>query len=266
MLKGYSVPHSPRGTSNLVPPPPWHFVAEFLTVDFEADPAMVRSYLPSPLEPSQEPGRCFAVFADWQSCSETGGELLDPVRSQYREFILLATASYRGEQVSYCPFIYVDQDFSVARGWIQGWPKQMGSVWMTRHFGVAARAAGRLSPGHVFAGTLAVKDRRLADAAVTLETPTGGAPPLTAYPALNFRSFPCLEHDRIGEHALRELVRSRFEDVVIADQWTGPATLSFHDHARQELADFAPRRVGQGYRYTMGFTIRGVELVERLHT
>ena len=31
-----------------------------------------------------------------------------------------------------CPFIWVNQDFAMARGWIQGYPKKLGDVWMTR--------------------------------------------------------------------------------------------------------------------------------------
>jgi hypothetical protein len=32
-------------------------------------------------------GRCAAVFADWQSCSDSGDELVDPIRSHYRVFV-----------------------------------------------------------------------------------------------------------------------------------------------------------------------------------
>ena len=38
----------------------------------------------------------------------------------------------RGEAVCFCPLIYVDQDVSMLRGLLQGWPKKMGSTWLTR--------------------------------------------------------------------------------------------------------------------------------------
>ena len=92
-LQGYTVPRTPSGQAGLVPPPPWHYVADFLVVDFHADPQAAVSLLPEGLGPHPDPGRCAAVFADWQSCSETGGELLDPVRSHYREFYLLVSGT-----------------------------------------------------------------------------------------------------------------------------------------------------------------------------
>ena len=83
------------------------------------------------------------MFADWQSCSEGGDELLDPVRSHYREFFIVVNALLDGEEVTTCPFIWVDQDFALARGWIQGFPKKLGSIWMTRTFGARRRRRPR---------------------------------------------------------------------------------------------------------------------------
>ena len=37
-LQGYTVPRTPDGGASLVPAPPWHYVGDFLVVDFHADP------------------------------------------------------------------------------------------------------------------------------------------------------------------------------------------------------------------------------------
>ena len=103
--------------------------------------------LPAGLEPHPDPGRCAAVFADWQSCSEGGDELLDPSRSQYHEFFLVVNALLDGEEVTTCPYIWVDRDFALARGWIQGFPKKLGSVWITRRFGLDCAADPGLAAG-----------------------------------------------------------------------------------------------------------------------
>ena len=99
-MKGYSIPRTETGLSSLVPSPPWHYVGDFLVVDYWADPEAVRSILPEGLEPHEDTGRCAAVFADWQSCSETGDELLDPVRSHYKEFFIVANAMLGDEEVT----------------------------------------------------------------------------------------------------------------------------------------------------------------------
>ena len=93
------------------------------------------------------PGRCAAVFADWQSCSEGGDELIDPSRSQYKEFFIVVNALLDGEEVTTCPYIWVDRDFALARGWIQGFPKKLGSIWITRHLGLDCAADPGLAAG-----------------------------------------------------------------------------------------------------------------------
>ena len=123
---------------------------------------------PTGLEPHPDPGRCAAVFADWQSCSDTGEELIDPVRAQYREFYLVVNALLDGEEVTTCAFIWVDQDFALARGWIQGFPKKLGEVWMTRTYPLACAAA----PGSPPAARGSARPARRAGAQIARATVT----------------------------------------------------------------------------------------------
>ena len=48
-LQGYSIPRTSTGRASLVPPPPWHYVGDFLVVDYWADPDAVRAVLPEGL-------------------------------------------------------------------------------------------------------------------------------------------------------------------------------------------------------------------------
>jgi acetoacetate decarboxylase len=83
-LHGYSLPRSTEGRASLVPPPPWHYVGDFLVLEYWADPDAVAAVLPPGLEPSvDDPGRAAALFVDWQSCTGGQGELVDPASSQY---------------------------------------------------------------------------------------------------------------------------------------------------------------------------------------
>ena len=60
-MKGYTIPRTATGRSSLVPAPPWHYVGDFLVVDYWADPDAVRSILPEGLKPHEDVGRCAAV-------------------------------------------------------------------------------------------------------------------------------------------------------------------------------------------------------------
>ncbi|HWQ09439.1 MAG TPA: acetoacetate decarboxylase family protein, partial [Holophaga sp.] len=162
MLKGYTHPRTPLGHSSLVAAPPWHFAGDALAIEFEADPAAAAGFLPPGLALASP--RCAVYFMDWQYASEGGEEFLDPARSQYRETIFLLSALHEGRPVSFCPFIWVDQDISLMRGLIQGWPKQLGSTWISRSFPVDSPASPVLGKGGRFGASLCVKDRRLAEA------------------------------------------------------------------------------------------------------
>src|SRR3954468_1795007 len=191
-LRGFTIPRTPSGHASLVPAPPWSYVGDFLVIDYWADPEKAVSLLPPGLEPHPDPGRCAAIFVDWQSSSGDGDELLDPARSQYKEFFVVVNALLDGEPVTTCPFIWVDQDFALARGWIQGFTKKLGEVWMTRTYALQTRAAPGLAPGSAFGGTCSARGHRLARGQVTLERVSEGGSLHTPPPIVNGRHFPRL--------------------------------------------------------------------------
>ena len=263
-LRGYSAPRSPEGRSGLVPPPPWHYVGDLLTIECWADPAAAAAVLPAPLTPHPDGGRMAAMFIDWQSCGDGGEELTDPSRSQYKEFFVTVNALYEGKEVAYCPYIWVDRDFALARGWIQGFPKKLGSIWMTRTFGLDTRADPGVRAGATFGGTAAAYERRLAQGTVTLERPSEAGSTHTDPPIVNVRHFPRLERGRHGEPAVHELVRSRSFDRSGAPTWEGTATLELFEGPGEELAALAPARVGRGFRTTLGYSVDELETLAEL--
>jgi acetoacetate decarboxylase len=265
MPRGYSLPRSPEGRAGLVPAPPWHYAGDFLVLEYWADPEAVARVLPEGLEPyPDDPGRAAALFVDWQSCSEGGEELVDPVRGQYREFFLVVNALLDGELVTTCPYIWVDRDFALARGWIQGFPKKLGSVHMTRAFSIPARAAPGIRAGSVFAGTLAASDRRLAQGSVQLERESPQGPTHNDPPLVNVRHFPRLAAGRHDDPAVHELVRARSRDREISAIWEGPAELELFPAPDEEHDALAPVRMGRGFRFTFAYTVDDLETVRDL--
>lgn len=132
--QGFTAPFTATGVSSLVPRPPWHYAGWLLNVsfDFDADRA-------TPLVPpaaGRPLGQGCVHFADWQACTD-GHELLDPVLAQYRETIVVLAIERRdGSRCMYCPAIWVDQDISMMRGLLQGWPKKR---WAARGSRAACR-------------------------------------------------------------------------------------------------------------------------------
>ena len=44
--QGFMLPKSPGGRASIVPPPPWHYSGDVLTVEYRTDPANVAALLP----------------------------------------------------------------------------------------------------------------------------------------------------------------------------------------------------------------------------
>jgi acetoacetate decarboxylase len=246
-LKGFMPPRSPEGRASILPPPPWHYSGDVLTIEYRTDPARVVELLPDPLEPADEdPGAVAVIFADWQSCSDSFEELLDPVRSQYREAFVVVRCSYRGELYSRCVYIWVDTDFALVRGWHQGYPKKLGSIWMTRPVRVG-KAGPRLEPGGRFGATLSAGDRRLIEARFTVTGPSETNGFVNALPMIHTRYFPSIESGVPA--SLDELVTMKSYDWEASPIVQGEAELVFHDSPTEELMRIAPgEMIGAYYR------------------
>ena len=157
--------------------------------------------------------------------------------------------------MAYCPFIWVDQDVSLMRGLVQGWPKQLGSTWITRSYDLASKAAPVLGPGGKFGATLAARDRRLIEAQVTLREKTEKLPWPGFARAVNTRYFPELALGKHDQPAVHELVQLKSRDIQVSPIWTGDAEMEFFDHPYLELPRLRPTEVVAGYRFSFALTV-----------
>ncbi len=253
-LKGYTYPLSARGVANLAGKPPWHYVGDAVGAEFWTSPEAAAASLPTGLDPDPaSSGHGYAVFIDWQF---NGGsdDYLDPPYSQYSEFLVLLDAQWQGTPVAWCPFIWVDNDASLARGWVQGFPKKLGSIRQTRAFGMDSPATPTVGPGGRFAAVASAGGRRLAETTVTLERKADRLPALTR-PIVNLRHFPRLAAGQHDHPAVHELTLSVLTNLGFANTWVGTGDLRFLPAPREELADLAPRRVGVGFRGSLSYSV-----------
>ena len=254
-MQGYTVPLSPRGTANLAPTPPWHYAGTVIGVEFFADPAAAEAALPEGLVLDPEtPGRGVALFIDWQY-SSTGKEYLDPARSQYREFFVTLDARWNDTPVAWCPYIYVDNDAAMARGWVQGFPKKLGSVHQTRAYPIGAPATPAVAAGGQFGATASAVGQRIAEARVTLQQPVENPATLMNRPVVNLRHFPSLAKGQHDKPAVHELVMAVLDNPAVDEAWVGTSELTFPTAPGEELADLAIQRTGAGFRFHLSYTV-----------
>lgn len=257
-LKGYSLPLSPEGRANLVPAPPWYYSGDLLVIEYRTDPDAVIALLPDELDPADDPGAVSVIFADWQSCSEGGKELLDPYFAQYKECFIVVGAKYKGNPACRCVYIWVDKDFAMLRGWIQGFPKKIGEVWMTRPVTVG-KAGPRLEKGGTFGATLSSGGRRLIDARLTLTGISKTGPTVNDPPLHNSRHFPGLEPD---QPVFYDLITFSGVEKEVSPIWEGEAELTFYDSPFEELKAIEPKEMLKGYYHSFGYTFRGGKVLE----
>lgn len=254
-MAGFLFPRTPSGKSSLIPPPPWHYSGEMLTVEYRTYPERVAELLPEGADlVDDDPGAVALIWADWQSCGDDFEEILDPVRSQYKECFAVIRCVWRDETWSRCPFIWVDKDFAMVRGYHQGYPKKLGDIWMTRPITVG-RAGPKLAVGGTFGATLAAADRRLAEARIELTQRVDSPGFVNGHPMLHNRYWPSIESD--GSASMDELVTMSGYDGEIADVWAGTASLELLESPTEELTRLEPLEIIGGFYHRVGVSWRG---------
>jgi acetoacetate decarboxylase len=187
-LQGWTLPQTATGRSSIVAPPPWHYSGEIIAVDFTAPPDAVAALLPKGLEPTPD-GSASVVFADWCSASDHDDRVIaDPAVGQYHEAYIVLHAHRGDKKVGRVPFIWVDSELSLLRGQIQGFPKKLGQIAMTRPIALG-RGGVRKEEGSLFAAHATSHGRRVVSASVRLETKTERLPKAATLPLVHTRLF-----------------------------------------------------------------------------
>jgi hypothetical protein len=251
--RAFTAPFTASGTSSLVQPPPWHYAGWLLNIEFSFAAACALPLVPP--SAGRPLGQGCVHFADWQATSD-GHELLDPILSQYREtIVVLELERPDGSRCMYCPAIWVDQDISLMRGLLQGWPKKMGSTWLTRSLPLEHPAAAPLRAGSRLGASLAVKDRRLLEARATLTGETGRPLGFLARPTLGAVGWADLRHP--ADFPVVQLVRPDIRDRTQSVWHAATASLQVYAHPGEELACLGPLSVVEASAGWIGLTVAG---------
>jgi acetoacetate decarboxylase len=252
-LTGWTLPQSPSGRSAVVAAPPWHYSGEIIALDFKADVDAVAALLPRGLAPAPD-GAASVVFADWCSASDHDERVLaDPGVGQYHEAYLVLHALRGDKKVGRVPFIWVDSELSLLRGQIQGFPKKLGQIAMTRAVELG-RGGVRKQAGARFAAHASSHGRRVLSASVQLEGTSDRLPRALTLPLIHTRLFPSIDR---AEPAVHELQIGSIANFECGTVHTGPATLLLEPSEYEELAPLTPRSVGAGYVCSLAFSVLG---------
>jgi len=252
-LRGWTLPQTATGRSAIVAPPPWHYSGEIIAVDFTASPEAAAALLPSGMVPVPE-GTASVVFADWCSASDHDPRVLaDPAVGQYREAYVVLHVIRGDKKVGRVPFIWVDSELSLLRGQIQGFPKKLGQIAMTRPVDIG-RGGVRRQTGSTFSAHATSHGRRVLTASVTLDGSSDRLPRAATLPLVHTRLFPAIDRPEPAVHELQLGAIANFECGTVH---TGSATLALGATEYEEIEALGPVSVGRGYVFSMAFSVTG---------
>jgi acetoacetate decarboxylase len=252
-LRGFTLPLTATGRSSVVAPPPWHYSGEIIAVDFTVSVQAAAALLPAGLVPMPE-GSASVVFADWCSSSDHDERVLaDPAIGQYHEAYVVLHAIRGDKKVGRVPFIWVDSELSLLRGQIQGFPKKLGQIAMTRPT-LLGRGGVRKEPGAIFAAHATSHGRRLLTVGVQIASTSDRLPRAATLPLVHTRVFPSIDR---AAPAVHELQIGTIDGFACGPIHVGPAKLEIGKTEYEELEGLTPKSVGSGYVFSMAFSVLG---------
>jgi acetoacetate decarboxylase len=252
-LMGWSSPRSPTGKASLISKPPWHFSGDVTIVDFNCPPERAAEMFPQGMEPAGD-GSASVVFGAWAASADHDMRLLqDPGRGQYQEAYIVFYGTFRGRQAGRVAYIWVDNDISLVRGLVQGFPKKAGSVELSRAVAVG-RGGPQRAENHTFYGQVSSGGERIIEASVTLESMTRETPSAVSTPLVHARWWPSLSH---AEPEIDDFAQNRVTDFAVANGYRGSATLSLRSARFEEVDRLLPVEVSGGWVASVGFTLIG---------
>ena len=263
-LKGFSYPLTPKGISSVIQSFPWHYGTEYLNILFRTDPDVVKSFLPEPLELGPDPGLGYVAFSKWWSISDENKDmpLINPERTQYKEAAIWVGCSFRGNPGQICLFVWVDNDFTMARGWFMGFPKKLGQVYITDYHFLNPGMPQKME-GATFKGIASAHGEKLMEGTMTVERKIkqSDLPPIMTAPPYHIRHFPNIESPTAPPSVL-ELVRLGAENKKVGEEiWEGSGTLKFYESEIEEHFALRPKEILGAYRFSSGYTFPGGEIV-----
>ena len=260
-LRGFSLPLTPKGRSSIIDAPPWHYGGEVLHLTFKADVNKVKKLIPPPLEMGPNPGEGVVWFPEWVSASDSMPDLafINPERAMYRECIVMLGCQYKGVPGYFVSYIWVDNDFTLMRGFIQGFPKKLGRIYVTRLHELSPNIGGK-RVGAKVKGICDVNAQRIVEGSMVFKRQAKA----TDLPGIKFylmRHLPSIEDP--NRASVHELTVGTVRDMKIADVWAGDADITFFESPFEEVADLGRIKPQGAFYFSAGLTITGGEVIHK---
>ncbi|MEM4971266.1 MAG: acetoacetate decarboxylase family protein [Sulfolobales archaeon] len=246
------------GRSSIVPEGPYHYGVEYIAVHLKVNSDKAQKLLPKFLRASDE---AWIYVADFVTVHGKNIEWIYrvPDMTQYKEAAIALKVYYEGRPYSYFPFMWVDKDWALIRGWLNGYPKKIAEIVMSK-INPLNPVLGEISRGTRLGGYCSRLGRRLLTIVVELEEETTEIPLRGFGPTLTYRHFPATYKGQQELSEVLEIIRSNYR---LGRAWRGRGEVEIGYGDNDEVDLIEPLSILGGYYYTAGYTIEGGKVIGR---
>lgn len=180
-----------------------------------------------------------------------------PDSVQYSEAAFFLRVRLGGDSYIYCPYIWVDNDLSLYRGLLVGWPKKLARISITRLHPMLEHLS-EPRKGVKLGGYISRAGSTLYRLKIELysDSPVDRLPLISEHPFILPRYFPGIAP---GLSTINELVV--FEGEIAVKAWEGEAKLEIIGSPNDELHYLKPIGNIIGYYFHLSLKIKGLRHV-----
>ncbi len=253
---------TPSGRSSVVGAPPYHYGADFISIYFKAEPDKLQCFLPEPLKVVDGAGVAYVSdFVCTVSENDLNAPYEDPAQATYHEAAVGVRCTYNGNPGIFYPFMWVDRDWSLVRGWSLGYAKKLADdIHMTRLHKYIPKVQ-YYAPGTKLSGYCARHGSRILSISLDI-TRKGVSQDLMSAPSVYaLRYFPA---NMEGQKRINELVEIQKGNSQLGEEmWYGSGQVQFFDSPNEEIAKIGSVTPLYGLAYQFGFTNYGSKVLQQ---
>jgi len=257
VYKTFTLPITKSGLSQLVPPPPWIYAVEMISVRAYFNNEKLKDLIPPPLERTD--GEGFIYIAKIFTIAGNRYDLLyeDPEQTKYMELGVFLKVKYGNNIYSYSPFMWVDKDMPLLRGILLGYPKKLAMISMSEFHKLLEGYEGP-KEGVIMGGYAVRGGKEIVRIKVRLKERSSD--PIFFGPIVQFRRFPSvIEGEDVYE--LGQIVSS---DFMIGEEWKGDGEVIINKTATDEMDLLEVVKVIGGYYASWKFKQHGFKRLTKL--
>ncbi|QKQ99009.1 acetoacetate decarboxylase family protein [Metallosphaera tengchongensis] len=253
----FTLPLTKTGKSQTVFPPPWYYGVTYIAAHVKL--AGVGNLIP---EFFRADGEGWVYIAEFISTSEHNWDFMykEPDLVQYMEAAIGLKVEYEGRNYLYFPFMWVDKDWALVRGWLDGYPKKLANIRMTRLHPLLPKY-NKVEPGLRLGGYATRGGGVMVRMEVQLKEKTDSLPLKDFGPLINIRRYPTRGD---GEKDVYEVVSRQRDESKYGEIWKGDAKVTLEGYVNDELENVSVQQVYGGYYYPLYFRVSKTILLKRV--